>query len=161
MIKGDPPAPSGKRGIRTIARWKSGLLPLEVFAMRVNWDTQRISPCMSLTFVFHMSPEGLENTFRDSLHHDGHSLTLATESIVNEMRTNNTHFLRETLDVRGVVICVWQDFFFFSHSITMRCMLMLKWHLPTPMPTSTINPREISDTISLFTEIERGIQPEH
>jgi len=29
---------------------------------------------------------------------------------------------------------------------------MLKWHLPTPMPTSTINPREISDTISLFTE---------
>lgn len=62
------------RGIRTIARWKSGLLPLEVFAMRVNWDTQRISPCISLTFAFHMSPEGLENAFRDSLH--GH-LTLA------------------------------------------------------------------------------------
>ena len=61
-------------GIRTIARWKSGLLPLEVFAMRVNWDTQRISPCISLTFAFHMSPEGLENAFRDSLH--GH-LTLA------------------------------------------------------------------------------------
>jgi len=49
-----------------IARWKSGLLPLEVFAMRVNWDTQRTSPCISLTFAFHMSPEGLENTFRDN-----------------------------------------------------------------------------------------------
>jgi hypothetical protein len=35
---------------------------------------------------------------------------------------------------------------------------MLKWHLPTPMPTSTINPREISDTISLFTEIGQGIR---
>jgi hypothetical protein len=53
--------------IRTIARWKSGLLPFEVFAMRVNCDTQRTSPCMSLTFAFHMSPEGLGNTFRDNL----------------------------------------------------------------------------------------------
>jgi hypothetical protein len=38
-------------------------------------------------------------------------------------------------------------------------MLTLKWHLPTPMPTSTINPREISDTISLFTEDE-AFQPD-
>jgi len=52
---------------RTIARWKSGFLPFEVFAMRVNCDTQRISPCISLTFSFHMSPEGLENTLRDNL----------------------------------------------------------------------------------------------
>src|SRR6266852_6927318 len=36
----------------------------------------------------------------------------------------------------------------------------MKWHLPTPMPTSTINPREISDTISLFTENET-FQPEY
>ena len=39
-------------------------------------------------------------------------------------------------------------------------MLMLKWHLPTPMPTSTINPREVSDTISLFTEMKH-FNPEH
>lgn len=69
---------SAKRGIlvRTIARWKSGLLPLDVFAMRVNWDTQRISPCISLTFAFHMSPEGLENTFKDSLHPWSHTEAL-------------------------------------------------------------------------------------
>ncbi len=30
-------------------------------------------------------------------------------------------------------------------------MLVLEWHLPAPMPTSTIRPREIWDTISLFT----------
>lgn len=35
--------------------------------MRVNCDTQRISPCISLTFAFHMSPDVLENTLSDNL----------------------------------------------------------------------------------------------
>ena len=52
-----------------------------------------------------MSPEGFENTFRDSLH--GHSMALAAESIrTNEDDNNNTHFLREIFNVRGIVICV-------------------------------------------------------
>jgi hypothetical protein len=76
--------------IRTIARWKSGLLPLEVFAMRVNWDTQRISPCMSLTFAFHMSPEGLENTFRDSLR-CAMSQPALVQAVSESMRDDSTH----------------------------------------------------------------------
>jgi hypothetical protein len=54
------------------------------------------------------------------------------------------------------------DFLLFIFHFIARRMLMLKGngHLPTPMPTSTINPREISDTISLFTENE-AFQPEH
>ena len=51
-----------------------------------------------------MSPEGFENTFRDSLH--GHSMALAAESIRRNEDNNNTHFLREILNVRGIVICV-------------------------------------------------------
>ena len=51
---------------------------MDVFAMRVNCDTQRISPCMSLTFAFHISPEGLENTFRDNL---GETESLAAEEL--------------------------------------------------------------------------------
>jgi hypothetical protein len=50
-----------------MARWKSGLLPFEVFAIRVNWETHRISPCTSLTLAFHMLPEGFEKTFRPNL----------------------------------------------------------------------------------------------
>lgn len=38
----------------TIARWKSGLLPFVVFAIRVNWDTHRISPSTSFTLAFHI-----------------------------------------------------------------------------------------------------------
>ena len=33
--------------------WKSGLEPFLVDARRVNCDTQRTSPLMSLTFFFH------------------------------------------------------------------------------------------------------------
>jgi hypothetical protein len=86
--------------IRTIARWKSGLLPLEVFAMRVNWDTQRISPCISLTFAFHMSPEdGLENTFRDNLQSHGVNLM--------KMRTTqHTFSSRDSQCQRHCHLCV-------------------------------------------------------
>ena len=53
--------------IHTIARWKSGF-PLVVFAKRVNCETQRTSPSMSLTFFFHIVPEASsEKTFRASL----------------------------------------------------------------------------------------------
>lgn len=38
----------------TMARWKSGLFPFEVFAYSVNCDTQRISPSMSFTLDFHI-----------------------------------------------------------------------------------------------------------
>ena len=89
--------------MRTIARWKSGLLPLEVFAMRVNWDTQRTSPCISLTFAFHMSPEGLENTFRDNLHEVEFS-GISSRAFSNRSEVTS-HFLCEILDVGGVVIC--------------------------------------------------------
>ena len=137
--------------MRTIARWKSGLLPLEVFAMRVNWDTQRISPCISLTFAFHMSPEELENTFKDSLC-EGPSVESKTGIVSNrvnsdKMTRKSPHFLGEILNVSGIVICVMPIFSLFHRGV--QCV---EWHLPTPMPTSTINPREISDTISLFTE---------
>ena len=71
--------------IRTIARWKSGFLPLDVFAMRVNCDTQRISPCISLTFSFHMSPEGLENTLRVNLGLKPESLAAEENRVWNEV----------------------------------------------------------------------------
>lgn len=53
----------------TIARWKSGLLPLEVLANSVNWDTHRMSPSMSFTLDFHIcaSLDGSEKTRRVSL----------------------------------------------------------------------------------------------
>jgi hypothetical protein len=50
-----------------MARWKSGLLPFEVFAIRVNWDTHSISPCISLMLAFHMLSEELEKIFRPNL----------------------------------------------------------------------------------------------
>lgn len=56
--------------LRTIARWKSGLFPFVVFAIRVNWETQRISPLISLTLFFHMTEEFEVvslNTRRDNL----------------------------------------------------------------------------------------------
>jgi len=34
----------------------------------------------------------------------------------------------------------------------------IKDYVPTPMPTSTIRPREISDTVSLFTAVPQGFQ---
>lgn len=40
-----------------MARWKSGLFPLEVLAIRVNWDTQRMSPSISDTLDFHIFVE--------------------------------------------------------------------------------------------------------
>src|SRR5712671_3470460 len=104
--------------------------------MRVNWDTQRISPCISLTFAFHMSPEeGLENTFRDNLQSHGVNLM--------KMRTTqHTFSSRDSQCQRHCHLCVPPPLSL--HIIAMRCMWMLKWHLPIPMPTSTINPREIS-----------------
>ena len=51
-----------------MARWKSGLLPLVVFASRVNCDTQSTSPSMSLTLERHIRPEPSSNTFSERLH---------------------------------------------------------------------------------------------
>lgn len=50
-----------------MARWKSGLFPLAVFAISVNWETQRISPPMSLTFLFHMFSVTSEKTRSERL----------------------------------------------------------------------------------------------
>ena len=51
----------------TIARWKSGF-PLAVVAKSVNWETQRTSPSMSLTFFFHIAPDpSSEKTLSDRL----------------------------------------------------------------------------------------------
>ena len=52
----------------TMARWKSGLLPFEVIASKVNCETHRISPSMSLTFFFHICPAASENTLSWRLH---------------------------------------------------------------------------------------------
>ena len=50
-----------------MARWKSGLFPLDVFASRVNCETQRTSPSMSCTLDRHIRPEASSNTFSERL----------------------------------------------------------------------------------------------
>ena len=59
----------------TIARWKSGLLPFVVFANRVNWETQSMSPLISFTFFFHCADgsSGSGNSLRDNLRYIGMS----------------------------------------------------------------------------------------
>ena len=43
-------------------------MPLDVLAKRVNCETHRTSPSMSLTFFFHMVPDcSSENAFRERL----------------------------------------------------------------------------------------------
>jgi hypothetical protein len=55
--------------VRTIARWKSGLFPLEVLASNVNCETQSISPSISFTLDFHIFSGllGSEKTRRERL----------------------------------------------------------------------------------------------
>lgn len=55
----------------TMARWKSGLFPLVVLAIRVNCDTHSTSPEMSFTLFFHMTPLASENTRKDKLERMG------------------------------------------------------------------------------------------
>lgn len=52
-----------------MALWKSGLF-WDVLPMRVNCETQRISPSISLTLDFHIFPEsfGSSNTRKERLY---------------------------------------------------------------------------------------------
>ena len=81
--------------------------------MRVNWDTQRISPCISLTFAFHISPEGLENTFRDSLQC---MVTLALVQAAESMRTTHIFFARFSTSEALSSVCGGPNFYFYFTS---------------------------------------------
>jgi hypothetical protein len=64
---------------------------------------------------------------------------------MDEMRKSTEHLLCQILDVRDIVICV------VICLASTGSMKVYGQYVPTPMPTSTIKPREISDTVSLFT----------
>ena len=88
-----------------MARWKSGLLPLFVFANSVNWDTQRISPSMSLMFCFHICPAALEKTLSWSLHVLSVPGSRSDGAVCN-MTGTNTHSLLLIVAISSAVSSV-------------------------------------------------------
>jgi len=77
----------------TMARWKSGLLPFVVLAIRVNWDTQRTSPSISLILFFHIAPLLSEKTRRESLRKKA-EVNICVEP--NELKELHTSFYTKT-----------------------------------------------------------------
>ena len=85
----------------TMARWKSGLFPLVVLAIKVNCDTHRTSPPISLTLAFHILSGSLGSlkTLNDKLVFDRE---LAMSGLA---RMRHSHFICYRRNVGHGIIC--------------------------------------------------------
>ena len=89
-----------ERGV-TIARWKSGLLPLYVFAKSVNCETQRTSPSISFTLYFHIEPVAWSSNTRIWRLYRGDPRERST---VDNEGCSTVHFARQDLEVGHGII---------------------------------------------------------
>lgn len=123
----------------TIARWKSGLLPLTVLARSVNWETQSTSPAMSFTLWRHITPSTSSKTRSDKL-----QVSIHDKSMLNLWGRWTHIFLAmysESSCLSSTLVEVQLRSLFLYHNLHIFC-------LPVPMPSNTTSPFEIEDTTS-------------
>jgi hypothetical protein len=104
--------------------------------MRVNWDTQSTSPPISFTLAFHIVPELSLNTRIVRL-------KLVSHTETTSYTDHSLHLLRKNIDVGGRVVYTQPQLAQLLHRKQIGCE-----YRPIPMPTRTIKPREICDTVS-------------